>query len=158
MSDPAFTIRPATAAAGVLACLAEAFAPYRARYTPEGFRDTVLTAATFERRLAGMTVLVAVDGDGAVIGTIGHGTAGAGEGHIRGMAVRPGLQGRGVAAALLAAAEEGMRRAGCTRATLDTTTPLERAIAFYDRHGYRATGRVADFFGMPLHEYEKPLT
>ena len=32
-----------------------------------------------------------------------------------------------------------------------------RAIRFYERHGYRPTGRVSDFFGMELIEYAKEL-
>ena len=74
-----------------------------------------------------------------------------------GMAVAPGWQGSGVAAALLEAAEDQLRQAGCTRVTLDTTEPLQRAIRFYTRHGYAATGHVTDFFGMRLYEYAKPL-
>ena len=31
------------------------------------------------------------------------------------------------------------------------------AIRFYERNGYVASGRVGDFFGMPLYEYLKPL-
>src|SRR5207248_9637554 len=78
------------------------------------------------------------------------------EGHIRGMAVHPDWQGqRGVAHSLLAAAEEHLRAAGCKRASLDTTAPLERDIRFYTNHGYRASGKVGDFFGMPLYEYVK---
>jgi ribosomal protein S18 acetylase RimI-like enzyme len=41
--------------------------------------------------------------------------------------------------------------------TLDTTRPLQRAIRFYERHGYRQTGRVSDFYGMELIEYAKEL-
>ena len=37
------------------------------------------------------------------------------------------------------------------------SAPLQRAIRFYERNGYRPSGRVADFFGMPLFEYVKPL-
>ena len=43
------------------------------------------------------------------------------------------------------------------RFLVDTTEPLQRAIRFYTRHGYSATGIVRDFFGMPLFEYEKLL-
>jgi hypothetical protein len=39
--------------------------------------------------------------------------------------------------------------------TLDTTEPLKKAIRFYLRHGYKPSGIVKDFFGMPLFEYEK---
>jgi hypothetical protein len=40
---------------------------------------------------------------------------------------------------------------------LDTTEPLQRAMGFYEKHGYRRSGKVSDFFGMPLVEYQKVL-
>lgn len=141
----------------MLACLAEAFAPYRDHYTPAAYEDTVLTPASAARRMREMTVFVAEDETGGVIGTIACAAAGAGEGHVRGMAVRASWYGRGIAARLLEAAERELVALGCSRATLDTTRPLERAIRFYTRHGYRATGVVRDFFGMPLFEYAKEL-
>ena len=135
---------------GILLCLGAAFQEFRRDYTPEAFADTVLSEATIAKRLREMIVLVAEQG--GVVGTIAcfrHGD----EGHLRGMAVLPVLRGRGVAEQLLAAAEAEL--ADCARVTLDTTAPLRRAIRFYEKHGYRATGRVTDFFGMPLYEYEK---
>lgn len=102
-----------------------------------------------------MTLFVAAS-DKGIVGTIGCSVHGE-EGHLRGMAVVPDWQGSGVASSLLRAAEDELGRRGCTRVTLDTTEPLQRAIAFYTRHGYRATGHVVDFFGMPLYEYAKPL-
>ena len=153
----AVTIRPARQhdLGGVTACLAAAFAPYRTRYTPGAFRDTVPTGEQAEARFRAMTILVA-EAEG-IIGTIAYQVMGAGEGHLRGMAVVPAFQGAGVAGRLLAAAEAALREAGCRRVTLDTTAPLRRAIGFYERHGYRATGSVQDFFGMPVYEYEKTL-
>ena len=73
------------------------------------------------------------------------------------MAVLPDQQGKGIAEALLNAAESELRTAGCTRITLDTTAPLERAIRFYEKHGYRRSGKVTDFFSMPLLDYVKEL-
>jgi ribosomal protein S18 acetylase RimI-like enzyme len=58
---------------------------------------------------------------------------------------------------LLLAAETTLKMQGCTRITLDTTSPLEPAIRFYTRHGYLRSGRVGDFFGMPLYEFAKQL-
>jgi GNAT superfamily N-acetyltransferase len=84
--------------------------------------------------------------------------SGTGEGHLRGMAVLPGWQGTGVADRLLAEIEAHLKRQGCTRITLDTTEPLERAMRFYERHGYSRSGRISDFFGMRLLEYHKYLT
>lgn len=142
-------------APGVLACLAAAFEPYRSQYTPPAFADTILDTETIHVRLRDMCVFVAESEDG-VIGTIGCSVSGA-EGHIRGMAVLPPHQGLGIAAKLLDAAEAEILNNGCSRVTLDTTQPLSRAIRFYEKHGYRATGRVCDFFGMPLYEYSKSL-
>ena len=152
-----YQIRAAAAADidGVLACLAAAFEPYRTQYSPEGFADTVLNRNTLETRMRQMRVLVAIS-DGAVVGTIAW-AAHAGEGHLRGMAVLPEFQGTTVAAALLQEAEREIRNQGCSRVTLDTTQPLQRAIGFYTRHGFAPSGRITDFFGMPLYEYVKPL-
>lgn len=142
---------------GILACLRSAFAPFESSYTAPAYEDTVLTAETLRNRLGSMSLLVAVDDSGKVIGTIGCSAAANGEGHLRGMAVLPDWQGSGVAEQLLKSAESELRDAGCVRVTLDTTGPLQRAVAFYKANGYTATGRITDFFGMPLFEYAKPL-
>ena len=144
-------------ASAISACLAEAFEPYRSTYTADAFADTVLTVDGARRRLEHMTILLAENDRGEAVGTIGYQAGAGGEGHLRGMALLRSAQGSGVAALLLAAAEAGLRAHGCTRVTLDTTRPLERAIAFYQRHGYAATGVVGDFYGMELVEYAKPL-
>jgi GNAT superfamily N-acetyltransferase len=156
---PSIAVRHATPAdaPAVRFCLAAAFAPYESSYTPAGFEDTVLTPEAAEERLRTMTVLVVDDSSEGVVGTIALAVAGAGEGHLRGMAVLPRYQGRGLAARLLQDAEDELRRRGCSRITLDTTEPLERARRFYERCGYAPTGVVKDFFGMPLLEYAKAL-
>ncbi len=73
------------------------------------------------------------------------------------MAVRPEFAGTGIAQRLLEAIEDDLRSRGCMRITLDTTEPLQRAMRFCERNGYRRTGVVRDFFGMPLIEYAKAL-
>ena len=78
-------------------------------------------------------------------------------GHLRGMAVLPDWRGSGLAAALMSAVEEALRRKACRRMTLNSVAPLERAIAFYERRGFGRTGRVTDLFGMPLVEFAMPL-
>jgi ribosomal protein S18 acetylase RimI-like enzyme len=155
-----FTIRPATQedAAAILACLRSAFEDHREAYTTGAFLDTVLTPDTLEQRLAQMRVFVAVDASSQVIGTIACQTVSREEGHIRGMAVLPRWQRAGVAAELLRAAETELRKSKCAHVTLDTTAPLTRAMRFYEKNGYRRTGKIIDFFGMPLYEYRKPLT
>jgi GNAT superfamily N-acetyltransferase len=140
----------------IAACLEGAFASYRDLYTPDAYADTVPTVDGIARRLASMHVLVAVAGD-QVIGTIAGAFGERGEGHLRGMAVLTQWQGSGIAGQLLTAIEDYLRTRDCTRVTLDTTLPLQRAVSFYQSHGYRHVDVVRDFFGMPLYEYVKDL-
>ena len=105
-----------------------------------------------------MTVRVAVDAEGEVVGTISYAVIDNHEGHIRGMAVNQIWQGRGVAPQLLASVESELRIRACSRISLDTTEPLARAIRFYQTNGFGLSGKVTDFFGMPLFEYVTTLT
>ncbi len=142
-------------AVAILRCLAAAFTPYRGQYTPTAFADTVLCHETLQRRLQQMHVLVATVG-GNVVGTVA-GVCSVEEGHLRGMAVLPEWRGQSVATKLLAAIEGLLRGEECKRITLDTTMPLAAAMRFYEKNGYHRSGKIADFFGMPLLEYEKQL-
>ena len=147
-----FSIRRATSsdARAIVDCMREAFAPFKDQYTAGAYEDTV--PASIDDRLKTMAVFVALYNDN-IIGTISC----ASDGHLRGMAVRTAWRGEGVAAELLRAAEDELRRQHCTRMTLDTTEPLKRAMRFYEKHGFRKTGRTSDFFGMTLTEYAKNL-
>lgn len=142
--------------AAILGTLRAAFEPYRSQYTAAGFADTVLTADSLRERVATMSVFVAAAEDGAVTGTIAIGAHGD-EAHVRGMAVLPEWQGRGVARRLLRRALDDAALDGCRRVTLDTTAPLDRASRFYEASGFARTSRAQDFFGMPLFEYARPL-
>lgn len=144
-------------AAGILRCLRAAFEEFRTIYTRAGFLDTVLTPETLQKRLTIMFVFAAVNAENEVLGTIACGMASPEEGHLRGMAVLPSMRGSGIAGQLLSHAESELRQRNCSRVTLDTTEPLQRAMGFYEKCGYRRSGKVSDFFGMQLIEYEKVL-
>ncbi len=152
------TIRPAIPqdSEAVLRCLHEAFEPYRSLYSAQSYLDTTLDRDSVVHRLREMHVLIAITAVGEVVGTVG-GAANGTSGHLRGMAVLPKALGSGVARTLLDAIESYLRSLGCTVVTLNTTEPLQRAMRFYERNGYRGTGRIGDFFGMRLIEYAKPL-
>jgi ribosomal protein S18 acetylase RimI-like enzyme len=155
----AISIRSATNndVSETLACLQAAFAPYRDLYRPAAYLDTVLAPESLRERLASMQVFVAQNPSGQIVGTIACEVVNHDEGHLRGMAVLPTCQGLGIAAQLLNHAEAELRRQHCTRITLDTTEPLERAMRFYEKFGFRRSGKISDFFGMPLFEYYKPV-
>jgi len=141
----------------VLNVLRTAFRPYRSEYTLTAYQATVLNATMLRRRLRSMSVLVALSGSGVVVGTIGVKTISRDQAHLRGMAVLPRYQGRGVAAALLRAAVRTARASGARRLTLETTAPLVRAERFYLRHGFRRTGRTRRWGGMRLIGFERRI-
>ena len=118
---------------GILACLREAFEEFREGYSPESFLDTVLTR--HDRR-----------GRGQFRGRASSG-----------MAVLPAMRGSGIAAQLLEQAEAELGRFRCARVTLDATEPLLRAMRFYEKHGYRRSGKTKGLYGMLLIEYQKTL-
>jgi N-acetylglutamate synthase-like GNAT family acetyltransferase len=153
------SVRKATSAdaCGILACLSAAFELYRDSYTPVVFADMILTPETLQRRFQEMTVFVAAEKSGEIVGTIACSVVHQEEGHIRGMAILPTSQGSGIAARLLAHTEASFRQRNCKRISLDTTAPLTRAIRFYERFGFSPSGKVQDFFGMPLYEYLKTI-
>jgi predicted N-acetyltransferase YhbS len=144
-SIPALRRATQSDSAGILDCLREAFEAYRDSYTPDAFAGTVLTPDSIQKRLAMMCVLVAASDSGEIVGTISCHVVHQGQGHIRGMAVRPAWHGCGVAAMLLQSAESELRAARCLTVTLDTTVPLVQAMRFYERNGFRGSGRVTDF-------------
>jgi ribosomal protein S18 acetylase RimI-like enzyme len=144
-------------AAAILQCLVCAFEPYRSSYTPGAFADTILDSASLAERFASMSLVVARTDEGVVIGTLAYALSSLNEGHLRGMAVLPEFQGIGVAEILLSRAESDLKAQGCKFISLDTTAPLHRAMSFYERHGFRRSGKVSDFFGMSLYEYVKQL-
>jgi GNAT superfamily N-acetyltransferase len=145
-----------TDANAILHCLGAAFAPYREQYTATAFADTVLDDSAIRERMRSMHILVAVSA-AQIVGTVAASLKHEQEGHLRGMAVLPQFRRTGVAAQLLSAIEDWLRIKGCMRVSLDTTLPLQAAINFYEKHGYVRSGRVTDFFGMPLIEYVKSL-
>jgi ribosomal protein S18 acetylase RimI-like enzyme len=152
-----FVIRPASVedAGAILECLRAAFEPYRSQYSPQAWLDTVMTLDALVHRLTCMTVLVAVSAQGNVVGTIGGALVSTSEGHLRGMAVPPQWHKRGIALRLLETMEKHLLAKGCTCISLDTTEPLQGAMRFYEKNGFTRTGKITDFFGMPLIEYAK---
>jgi len=137
----------------IACCLREAFEPYRTAYTVDAYRDTVPSDEGVGERIRKMWIFVAEAAGGGIVGTVACSRTSVDEGHLRGMAVRPEHEGTGVARALLQRARERLRAEGCRRVTLDTTPPLARAARFYERSGFRKSGKIGNFFGMPLIEY-----
>lgn len=156
---PKFTIQKATKSdsKAIHYVLKTAFHKYKPYYTKEGYKDTILSPKGIAERLEKMTLYVAVLDNEKIVGTIGWANLNLNEAHIRGMAVLPEYQGTGIASALLRKIEKDIKNMRCSYITLDTTKVLKRAQQFYKNNGYIHTGKVSDFFGMPVFQYAKKI-
>jgi len=155
-----YIIRRAKAedARGIHKVILSAFKEYRQIYTVQGFADTVMSEEVAIERMKEMILYIAVNQEINIIGTIGWQKVSEKEGHIRGMAVLPKMQGKNSpASALLHTVENDAKLQGCTCLTLDTTASLKRAHYFYKKYGYIETGITDDFFGSTIFEYKKNL-
>ena len=96
-------------------------------------------------------LLVATDETGRVVG---YAAAHPEDSEMFLLFVDPGSQGRGVGRALLSAADDALRAAGCSEAFLYVHERNERALAVYASAGYRPDGTVreSDFRGTPIRE------
>jgi ribosomal protein S18 acetylase RimI-like enzyme len=103
-----------------------------------------------------MQILVAEEPSNRVIGTVAFRVTDR-DGYVRGMAVLPEYQRRGVATALLMQVEAELRGLNCVSVTLETTGLLTRAMLFYEKSGFSRTAEVLSFFGMELVGYRKIL-
>ena len=102
--------------------------------------------------------LVAWDdaGAGAAVGCVALKGVGGGIGEIKRLWVAPEARGRGLARALMAAAEAAARARGMARLRLDTNRALTAAIALYRASGWREVPAFNDeIYGD--HWFEKAL-
>ena len=125
-------------------------------------RELVVTRALRYSRGVVRTAAAAVRGPHPRRGAVSSPPAppGAGRSELTGevthVLVRPDMQGRGVARALLASAAAEARRAGLTRLRLVTTPVLARS-GFYDRLGWQARGTTVSHSGEEFVAYELEL-
>jgi predicted N-acetyltransferase YhbS len=106
------------------------------------------TVEVTSKRLAEGTCLVAVDGDGRVVGTVMYNPAQISYtgspwlcrpdvAHLGQFAVEPSLQRSGIGARLMAAVEDLARADGAREIALDTAEPAVHLVEWYARCGYR---------------------
>jgi ribosomal protein S18 acetylase RimI-like enzyme len=110
---------------------AEALAP--------GFRSVLADAVSNQDARA--AVLIAEDQHGERLGFVSvkmrEDVTGAERAHVADLAVREDVRGSGVGRALMRAAEAWARAQGLAAVGLDVWSTNARAMAFYDRLGYR---------------------
>ena len=133
-----------------------AFAAYEPRYTPPAYQATTPAPAQVLERMQEGPVWAALRG-GEVVATASAVVTATGC-YIRGMAVIPAARGYKIGWRLLEVIEEMARAERLPRLYLSTTPFLDRAIALYERYGFRRTDDgPLDLFGTPLFTMVKTL-
>jgi ribosomal protein S18 acetylase RimI-like enzyme len=102
------------------------------------FRQGERTSAAEIARLLERDVFFVAEEDGRLVGAV-HTSVDGATGYFGMLAVDPALQRGGVGRALLSAAEEHCRKAGCTKMTMSTGEDRTELIPYYERVGYRVT-------------------
>jgi ribosomal protein S18 acetylase RimI-like enzyme len=120
----------------------------RPMFPPEEWDDEVAKHAPPN------ALLVATNETNRVIGFVAVHPA---EGEMYLLFVHPDHAGRGVARALLDAAHEVLRSAGCREVFLYTHEQNARAIAVYEAAGYRRDGTVRELEFRGVHQREPRL-
>jgi ribosomal protein S18 acetylase RimI-like enzyme len=103
------------------------------------FRQGERTSASEIRGLIERGSLLVAERDGQLIGAVEVRAAGP-SGYFGMLAVDPSSRHAGVGRALVEAAEEHCRVAGCTVMTMSTGEERTELIPYYEKMGYRVTG------------------
>jgi GNAT superfamily N-acetyltransferase len=142
-------------AAAIESVLDESFLEYERAYTPDAFRITTPEKREIENRIKHWTVWVALHAN-VIVGTVSAHPEGEAL-HIRSMAVRPSMRGRGIGKLLLQRVEKFALANRYKRLILNTTPFLASAIRLYERFGFQATGSERDWFGTTLSAMAKEV-
>jgi GNAT superfamily N-acetyltransferase len=102
------------------------------------FRQGARTSAAEISGLIERDVVLVAEEEGRLVGAV-HTVIEGAIGYFGMLSVDPALQRKGVGRALLAAAEEQCRKAGCTTMTMSTGEDRTELIPYYGRLGYRVT-------------------
>lgn len=142
-------------AAAIESLLYESFLEYERAYTPEAFHITTPEKREIESRIKHWTVWVALHAN-VIVGTVSAHREGEAL-HIRSMAVRPSMRGRGIGKLLLQRVEKFASANRYKRLVLNTTPFLASAIRLYERFGFRVTGSERDWFGTTVSAMAKQV-
>ena len=142
---------------GISDLLLEAFGEFKSEYTPGAFDYTTPGVEIVCGRFEEGPIWVAIDGD-VMAGTV-SGLPEPDRFYIRSMAVKPGMQGRGIGKKLLDLLEGHARELGFEKLYLYTTFVLPAAHRLYEKNGFYILRETPpdEWFEMPGLEMEKIL-
>ena len=155
-----FIIRPANIfdAKNIHHILSEAFKPYKEFYTKEAYNNTVISTDKIIKRINNpdFYIIVALIED-KIVGTTtiyneNHNCL-----HILTMAVDPQFQKKGIGYNLLSYIHNIAREKKFQQISLESYKPLKKAIALYEKYGFKKTTKKRHYHGIEIFEMIKIL-
>jgi len=117
--------------------LIESFEPYRKYYTEEGYISTVLSPEEIKKRLKDNVFKVfVVTLDKKIVGTVSIIQKNDSY-YIRSMAVDPDYQNQGIGLFILENICNIAENENIKKISLDSFQPLEKAVKFYEKYGFK---------------------
>ena len=138
--------------------LSDAFEPFKKMYTPSAYKNTVSEPEIIINRLNDKQANVYVTlFENKIVGTFttiqeNHNI------HICSMAVKQGYQGKRIGKYLLEEIEKLAARAQCKSITLESFSPLKRAMNLYKKFGFIPTGEIRPYHGIIIFKMIKAIS
>jgi len=135
-----------------------AFEPYRILYTEEAFNATVVSTGNLVKRIeAEKYEVITALYRGKICGTVSVKKTRNENLYVASMAVLPEYHGNGIGYKLLEEAEKTALQKDCKKIVLETSEPITNAIRLYEKFGFKRTGKIRDWFGVPIFKMMKRL-
>lgn len=129
------------------------------RIETAAFPGDHLTRRNFRHAVASPSIVALVAGEPVRGYALAETRRNARVARLSSIAVGPGAEGAGIGCRLAGAIEQAVRLRGCDRLRLEVRADNARAIALYERRGYRRIGRIRRYYddGTAALKLEKAL-
>ncbi len=136
--------------------LYKSFKPYQRFYTDQAFAATVISPEEIKNRIMKSVydVFIALF-DNQIVGTVSLSIKNQDILYIRSMAVDPDFQRIGIGNFILENITSYYEKRKIKKFILESSKPLNNALNFYEKHGFKKTGLNRDFFGVEIFEMIK---
>ena len=136
--------------------LLKSFKPYVKFYTKKSFYATVLSVEKIKDRIIKNEYDVYVVKAGSnIVGTVSLKILDFSSLYIRSMAVLPDMQRSGIGRFILENINYIARDSKIEKLVLESSRPLQNALNFYEKYGFKKTGFTRDFYGVQVYEMIK---
>lgn len=136
--------------------LYKSFQPYQKFYTDQAFAATVISPEEIKNRIIKSVydVFVALF-NSQIVGTVSLSIKNQGILYIRSMVVDPDFQRKGIGRFILENIISFAKKRKIKKFVLESSKPLNNALNFYEKHGFKKTGYTRDFYGIEIFEMIK---